>query len=253
MRNPHTSHCAPSQHIEFARMTTRPIFITRSDGKPLVEERSYSFKWNGGFSITQKHKNINNLHSAARVDGIEPVLDVSSKSTRPLGEHLSAFNVQTLLPSGQSTPLECAFQGSKIFEHGGPYHDLYDAEPKVAKRDSRIRESGSIIGFSLEGLHFPSTPMTAFYDWLYIRSIDIHRDFLAILLQYRAFSDIEFNPSRSINCQARSCALYSSLYARGLLAQAVRSPEDFLATVYFPGSVVRTNSEHSDSQLKYFQ
>jgi hypothetical protein len=41
----------------------------------------------------------------------------------------------------------------------------------------------------------------------------------------------KFNPYRSINCQARSCALFLSLMKRNLLDEATLSPEDFLSTL----------------------
>ena len=45
---------------------------------------------------------------------------------------------------------------------------------------------------------------------------------------YDAFTDIEFNPERSLNCQARSAALYRSLVHAGKLEEALSSQEAFL-------------------------
>ena len=45
------------------------------------------------------------------------------------------------------------------------------------------------------------------------------------------FTDIEFNPKRGINCQARACALYVALSSNHLLEQATRSPETFVETL----------------------
>ena len=109
--------------------------------------------------------------------------------------------------------------------------DLYLAEPKIAKRDSRLRSSGRLIGFVFDGVHFPVQPATAFYDWLYVGAIYPHREWLRRLSRYAAFSDIEFNPARSINCQGRSCALFMSLMSKGLLNEAAKSPEAFLTTI----------------------
>jgi hypothetical protein len=102
-------------------------------------------------------------------------------------------------------PLECAFQGSKIFERGGPYTDLYAADVRDAKRDPRLHSSGRLVGFNFENLCFPLEPKTAFYDWLYLNALLPHRDWLTRLRRFVGFTDIEFNPARSINCQARSC------------------------------------------------
>ena len=47
------------------------------------------------------------------------------------------------------------------------------------------------------------------------------------LLSYRAFTDIEFNPDKSFNCQARSCALLVSLHHLGELG-TVEDPAAFV-------------------------
>ena len=48
------------------------------------------------------------------------------------------------------------------------------------------------------------------------------------LYKYAGFTDVEFNPHRSINCQARSAALFLSLMKRGQLDEALQSPCDFV-------------------------
>ena len=127
--------------------------------------------------------------------------------------------------------LELAFQGSKVFENGGPFSDLYrkgDKEIGEAKRDPRLWESGALIGFHFEGFDFPLEPKTAFYDWLYCTFLSDYRDWARKLYDYAGFTDIEFNPHRSINCQARSAALFLSLMTRGELDQALSSPSAFI-------------------------
>ena len=47
------------------------------------------------------------------------------------------------------------------------------------------------------------------------------------ILKYDAFTDIEFNPLKSVNCQAKACALYVSLYKRGLLDKAMINQKSF--------------------------
>lgn len=46
------------------------------------------------------------------------------------------------------------------------------------------------------------------------------------------FTDIEFNPKKSLNCQARSAAIFVSLERSGLLQQALSSPAHFKEIVY---------------------
>jgi hypothetical protein len=223
-------------------MAERPIFVPAPDEPELVKEIYLRLKWHPGFAPVQKEKNVAALHEAAAAAGYAPVLEVSSKSVEKLGRHLSAFHLKVQSPIGE-IPLESAFQGSKVFERGGPFTDLYAVDARDAKRDPRLRESGRIVAFGFDGIRFPIEPRTAFYDWLYINAIYPHREWLQRLHRYAAFSDIEFNPERSVNCQARSCALFVSLLTKGLLDSAVESPQAFIDTLvayaYRPRQVER--------------
>ena len=223
-------------------MAERPIFVPVPDDPELVKELYFRLPWHPGFAPVQKQKNVAALHASAAAGGYSPLLEVSSKSTEKLGQHLSAFHLKVRGQHGEM-PLECAFQGSKVFERGGPYTDLYNADVRDAKRDPRLRDSGALIAFDFEGITFPLEPRTAFYDWLYVNAIYPHREWLVRLNRYAGFTDIEFNPERSVNCQARSCALFVSLMAKGLLETAVESPEAFIAMItehrYRPRQVER--------------
>lgn len=212
-------------------MAERPVFVPCPIGTRLVKEMSFEFGWSGGFAVVQKKKNITALHIAAAEKGYEPLLEVSTKSDEKLGQRLSAFNLNVRSKLHGDIPLECAYQGSKVFEHGGPYTDLFLVDPREAKTDPRIRSSGGIVAFHFNGLDFPTEPKTAFYDWLYISAIFPHRVFLRRLEDYLGFTDIEFNPSKSVNCQARSCATFVAMARRGVLEGALQSPESFVATL----------------------
>jgi hypothetical protein len=209
-------------------MTERPIFVSTPDTSDLVKEIFLPITWNSGFSSVQKEKNIKALHEAAEIAGFLNVLEVSTHSDNQRGQHLSAFYLKVKSNRLGEVPLECAFQGSKIFERGGPFTDLYGREPREAKRDQRLRESGRLVGFCFDGLGFPLEPKTAFYDWLYVNCIYPYREWATKLYAYGAFSDIEFNPFRSVNCQARSLALFLSLKRLNLLDIAAQSPTDFI-------------------------
>jgi hypothetical protein len=209
-------------------MAERPIFVPAPDSPQLVEEVFLTLKWNPGFAPVQKEKNIKALHEAAAAAGYRNILEVSTKSDRQRGQHLSAFYLKVKNVRLGEIPLECAFQGSKVFERGGPYTDLYGKEVREAKKDPRLRESGALIGFAFDGCHWPLEPKTAFYDWLYAGRIYPHREWAPKLYGYGGFSDIEFNPYRSINCQARSIALFLSLLKRGQLDDAMQSPAQFI-------------------------
>jgi hypothetical protein len=208
-------------------MAERPVFLPADDERHLVKEVFLQLHWHSGFAQIQKEKNIRELHTSASAAGLGPLLEISTKSERVAGRHLSAFHLKVKTESGEQIPLECAFQGSKVFEHGGPFLDLYKRDVRDAKRDSRLKESGRLISFQFEGSTFPLEPKTLFYDWLYVNSIYEHREWLERLNHYAGFTDIEFNPYRSINCQARSIALFLTLQKRSLLDEAIRSPEHF--------------------------
>jgi hypothetical protein len=191
-----------------------------------VEEVVLDFEWYPGFAKSQAQKSIASLHAAARERGLSPVLEVSSKSDTALGVALSAFNLKLRL-GDQVMSVEVAFQGSKVFEHGGPFHDLYNASSRDAKTDERIRSCGQLVGFNLLGQEWPTEPQTYFYDWLYITALSQHPEAAREVVEFVAFSDIAFNPGKSLNCQARSAAVFVALSKQGLLAQATRNRESY--------------------------
>ena len=117
--------------------------------------------------------------------------------------------------------VECAFQGSKVFEHGGPFTDLYAVSSRDAKKDDRLRNSGDVTRFSFMGEDFPTKPLTAFYDWLYITALNQNEGLARQLLRFNGFTDIAFNPDKSFNCQARSAALYVALSQNGEIENIV--------------------------------
>lgn len=210
-------------------MAERPIFVPSPETPDLVKEILCDLDWNSGFAPIQKKKNVAALHASAAERGFSPLLEVSTKSDSPLGQHLSAFNLKVRTWEFGDIPMELAFQGSKVFERGGPYSELYTiGEPRDARRDPRLHQSGQLVGFNFEGTSFPLEPKTAFYDWLYINAIAPSWKQFSALKQFAGFTDIEFNPSRSINCQARSCALFVTLVLKGVLKTAIASPDAFL-------------------------
>lgn len=111
---------------------------------------------------------------------------------------------------------------------------MLDKNSHEAKKDERLHTSGNVIAFRLENSEFSIRPTTFFYDWLYINAIYQNKKLADQLLDYTAFTDIAFNPAKSLNCQARSAALYVSLVQQGMLKDALSSAESFLALVYDP-------------------
>ena len=212
-------------------MAKRPVFVCK-DTYPYFESCEVEFIFYNGFDISQKQKSIKSLHDAFKLKNIlSNPLEVSSKSTDILGVKLSAFNL-TLIKNEKEYSVESLFQGSKVFEHGGPFTDIYDKTSHDAKKDERLKESGNIIGFSLFNEKISNEPKTFFYNWLYVNALNSHEEIKTEVLKYDAFTDIEFNPQKSLNCQAEAVAIYVSLAKAGLLKEALKSKEDFLRIVY---------------------
>lgn len=166
------------------------------------------YKYFSGFSLSQKQKCIKSLHDSAIKSGAaKSILEVSNKSLDEIGKKLSAFN----LKYNKEYSVEQIFQSSKVFENGGPFLDLLDKSSREAKTDERLKKSGKIIKFNFQDNIFPIIPCTYFYDWLYINSLLNIENIYSKIEKYDAFSDIEFNEKKSINCQAYSLALFSSI------------------------------------------
>lgn len=209
-------------------MAIRPVFLPHLELRVGVNECPVEFIWSPGLSVSQKQKSIDAMHASARVTlGVDRVLEISSKSREPLGVQLSAFNLRLNLEDGRQVPVEVAYQASKVFEHGGPYRDLMSGSSRDAKGDERLRTSGRLICFRFQNEEWPLEPQTAFYDWLYLRALQNNTGLATQLAGFGAFTDIEFNPVKSINCQARSAALYVALVRDGRLEEALSSPEAF--------------------------
>ena len=211
-------------------MATRPIFIATKDEK-LVEEKNIEFKFYTGFAPIQKAKSRDSLHEAAKKLGYKNILEVSTNSDNKLGWELSAFHLMVDF-NNTKIPLESAFQGSKVFIGNIQYEDIYFKDPLQAKKDMRLKDK-TIIKFRFNNIEWDNEPKTAFYDYLYISTIyKNYPNILNELIKYKIFTDIVFNPKKSINCQARSCAILVSLHSLNKLDEALSSKEKFLEIVY---------------------
>jgi hypothetical protein len=230
-------------------MATRPIFSPSLTGKLLVATRHVEFEWFPGMAISQSRKSIASLHQAAcRQIGVTEVLEISSKSPLEIGVCLSAFNLMIkTVKHEREFSLECAYQASKVFERGGPFVDLLNVKSIEAKRDPRLTQHGRLVKFRFFGVDWPLVPRTAFYDWLYINALHKRPELAEQVLTYRAFSDIAFNPERSINCQAYAAALYVSLQKRELLTEELlRDQRTYLGVIGACG----VSNAHEDTDVQ---
>lgn len=230
-------------------MARRPVFIANEFGSHYVLTKIVEFKWFPGASISQKQKSIASLYGiASSLLHDDRILEISSKSKESLGIALSSFNLSITTKIGNRTfTVESAYQASKVFQNGGPYVDLLNKPSKDAKRDPRLKSSGSLKCFRFGKTNWPLHPSTLFYDWLYINALSKHNKLASEVMHYVAFTDIEFNPVKSVNCQAHSAALFVSLAHRGLLAKALSSKQAFVEVIQ--GSEMSSDSNINENQL----
>lgn len=209
-------------------MAERPVFRTWNNS-PYMARVFVNFEWFAGLSKSQKQKSIRSLHESYHaIFPEQKILEISGKSESELGRALSAFSLTKYVPSlGASIPVENIYQSSKVFTEGGPYTDLLMVKSLDAKRDSRLKSSGSLTGFSYEGMKFPVKPRSLFYEYIYMNALLEHEDLAAQLMEYDAFTDIEFNHKRSESTQALAAARFVSLARAGLLDE-IRDPKRFL-------------------------
>jgi hypothetical protein len=194
-------------------VATRPVFVPKPSATQYVREIPVDFEWFPGMAVIQKQRSIDSLHAAARSRlGVSSILEISSKSRSRAGVLLSAFNLRLPVPDFGSAPVEVAYQASKRFEKGGPFLELFSRSARDAKADQRLRTSGRLTGFEFGEERWPLEPKSVFYDWLYLNALRANSELALETLNYDAFTDIEFNPEKSVSCQARAASLYASLY-----------------------------------------
>lgn len=213
-------------------MAYRPVFYGDAFG---YKKHMIDFEFFTGFSLSQKQKSIQSLHnSIIRNFPGRKILEVSSKSLDEIGRQASAFNLNVILKSGKEFSVEQIFQGSKKFRRGGSQLQLIDqmTSKELKKYIGKIHQVDELVSFECFGQAFPLKPQTYFYNWLYINALHQNQLLANQIIKYDTFTDIEFNPKRSINCQAEACSIYVYLYKSNLLDYALSSKENFLQVVY---------------------
>ena len=157
---------------------------------------------------------------------------------------LSAFNLKIKSAKGRQFSVESVYQSSKVFSgnHGEiQYLDLLYKSPTEAKTDPRLKTSGNIVAFRTFGKtekEWSINPISAYYNWIYLNALIQHPEYHKPLLEYHAFTDIEFNPKKSLNCQAYAAALFCSLYKNNLLEETMKTPSNFLSLYQKPNETL---------------
>lgn len=222
-------------------MAQRPAFslAPADSSRHPVQVAYYDFDWSPGMSAAQKRKNVAALHASIRerILGAKP-LEVSSKSTLPIGIALSAFNL-AVVKNGQPFRVESLYQGSKVFRDGsGPFHDLYAQSPKAVRAAIKPHASSPLVHFAWGRTHWPLEPKLAFYTWLYCTALHHvqNRPLADKLLreEFTHFTDIEYNPGRTLNSQSFAVAYYLHL-VRTAQADAVLVDRDTFLGVFPAG------------------
>ena len=209
-------------------MANRPFFIPNDNKDELVKTKLVEFKWFSGFAKVQKQKSISSFHeNISKQFRYNKILEISTKSKDKLGVKLSAFNLKINFKNKEYF-LESLFQGSKVFSNEGPHEDIYKKESIDAKKDERIKRS-DLKEFSFFGEKF--TLEFDFYSWLYFLALKQNKRLTGEILHYQAFTDIEFNPEKSLNCQAYSAALYLSMIKNNIFNIDKKYPDDELKSM----------------------
>jgi len=212
-------------------MANRPVYLSINQS-PYVIDYNINFTYFSGFSVAQKQRSFLSLHEGfLKSYPNHKMLEISSKSNLVLGVSLSAFNLM-ITTKNRTFSVENAFQSSKVFEHGGPFIDLLDVSSKQAKKDERLRNSGRLVAFEYFKTKYPLEPKDYFYNWLYINTLYRNKELSKQILEFDAFTDIEFNPQKSINCQAKAAAIFVGLAKEKKLERALSSHTSFLEIVY---------------------
>lgn len=193
-------------------MAIRPIFLTNNE-KPFYKEQQVNFIWYSGFAISQKKKCVKSLHEEyKRINNNSSLLEISTKSEDEIGIRLSAFNLKFISKYyNKELPVELFFQGAKVFDGISDNTIVHTMTPSEAKKYIKELGTKKLKKFRFEGIDFPLEPKTLFYDWLYINALLQNKELINPVLKFTGFTDIEFNPNKSINCQARTIAIFKSL------------------------------------------
>lgn len=210
-------------------MAQRLYFISKPSYQGLIIEKTIEFSYFAGQSKMQKQKSMDSMIYAIRAaESGGRILEVSTKSRTPLGNQLSSFQLKSFdQEQGKGIPIVNIFEGSKVFEKGGPYLDLFFKTPIEAKNDERLVLSGKLLGFQYEGKKYELQPRSLFYDWIYLNALNSQPDFHEELVKYDIFTDIEYNMKKMFACQARSVAYFVSLYRKDLLKETLKDIESF--------------------------
>ncbi|MBO1265991.1 hypothetical protein J3A84_13210 [Proteiniclasticum sp. SCR006] len=209
-------------------MAKRLYFIAKPSYQGLIVEKTIHFENFRGQSLNQKHKSIESMHHAIRAfESGGKILEVSTISPDPLGRKLAGVTLLAETRDGLEVPVMNIFESAKVFEKGGPYRDLLEADPFTVSEDKRLTESGRLLGFHFENVPYSLSPRHLFFDWIYLRALYKRKELHEELASYDMVTDIEYNMQSMFASSARACAYFISLYHAGLLDEVMKDPDSF--------------------------
>lgn len=192
-------------------MANRPIYIATGDINNPFTEDNINFEWVYGYSYINKCKRRDSLKSEiAKIYNIDNWLEVSSISDKDIGKRLSALNLMLTLTSNNKYSVEDIYQKSKIYK------------------------DNHIIGFKFNNTEFENTPYGMYYDYIYMVALYQNSDYHELIKDYYLFTDLFFNPNKSLNTQARAIAIFKTLYDNECLS-LLESVSNFKE--YYKGNV----------------
>lgn len=215
-------------------MAEKSVFISKVE-YPFFEEVHVNIDWFGGFALSQKRKCQIGLHQNFLMEyPKEKILEISSSSLMSLGAKLSAMHLSKRTLKGITT-VESAFQSSRIYGDGakriGPFPEYRFLPGRECKK--LVKEAAKEMHsyqYELDGLTFyaPAHHISQFYDFLYLNALlePENKEVKNKLLQekYTAFTDLA---TKSLNCQARSAAIFVGLVRAGMIDE-VRDYDSYL-------------------------
>ena len=215
-------------------MAEKSVFISKVE-YPFFEEVHVNIDWFGGFALSQKRKCKIGLHQNFLMEyPKEKILEISSSSLMSLGAKLSAMHLNKRTLKGITT-VESAFQSSRIYGDGakriGPFPEYRFLPGRECKK--LVKEAAKEMHsyqYELDGLTFyaPAHHISQFYDFLYLNALlePENEEVKNKLLQekYTAFTDLA---TKSLNCQARSAAIFVGLVRAGMIDE-VRDYDSYL-------------------------
>lgn len=184
-------------------MAIRPIYISTNIPEMPFIQRDISFEWIKGMSYSQKCKRRDSLKKEiAKQYDINKWLEISTKSDKEIGVKLSALNLKILTTKKIERPVEEIYQSSKVFENG------------------------KIISFKYGNTTFPNDPYSMYYDYVYMLGLYQNQNLWEEFSKYSIFTDIEFNPNKQLNTQARAAAIFKTLLENNSL-KILENQEEF--------------------------